>query len=303
MSVAGLLWAALAAVLNTVAGLLQSDATRFVTRRRPLARQPRYLAGLAVDGLGWLSTVAALQRLPVVLVQSVLGCAIVLTVYASRVRYGTVLRRQDHAAALACAVGLALVAAGTSSDTQVGISGWTVLAMVAAAVLLVTGVVAVWDGGRGWPLGVLAGLAFGGSALAVRAGHLDVRGVVPGAVTIALVAAFWLTGLAAHARALELTGVARLTAIVLVTETVLPGLAGILLLGDAVRPGWVWPLACGLALAMAGMLVLTGSPALRPPPTTALRGLRRPHPSAIDQGTEDPIGQRPSTLPGREPGS
>ena len=63
--VTGLLFALVATVLNSVAGLLESDATRRVTRGRSLVTQPRYLGGLVVDGLGWASTVVALRYLPV----------------------------------------------------------------------------------------------------------------------------------------------------------------------------------------------------------------------------------------------
>jgi len=77
--VIGLLFALAAMVLNSVAGLLESDATRHVTPRRSLAAQPRYLAGLVVDGLGWACTVVALRDLPVFVVQAVLGGAIALT--------------------------------------------------------------------------------------------------------------------------------------------------------------------------------------------------------------------------------
>ena len=77
--VVGLLFALAATVLNSVAGLLESDATRHVTPRRPLVAQPRYLGGLVVDGLGWAATVVALRYLPVFVVQAVLGGAVVLT--------------------------------------------------------------------------------------------------------------------------------------------------------------------------------------------------------------------------------
>jgi drug/metabolite transporter (DMT)-like permease len=273
----GLFWACLATVLNTVAGLLQSDATRYVTARRPLARQPRYLAGLLVDGVGWLCTVAALQHLPVVLVQAVLACAIVLTAFASRIRFGTVLRRRDRLAVAACTAGLVLVAASAGTETPARNSGWALVGLAAAAGLLATGVAALWDTGRGWPLATLAGLAFGGASLAVRAGHLGAAAVLPVVAAGVLVAVFWLAGLAAHARALQLTGVARLTAIVLVAETVAPGLAGVVVLGDPVRPGWMWPMVGGVAIAVGGMLVLTGSPALQAPPPTARRGLPHAH--------------------------
>jgi hypothetical protein len=59
------------------------------------------------------------------------------------------------------------------------------------------------------------------------------------------------------------------TAILLVTEVTVPGLAGIILLGDSVRPGWWVVMTAGLVLAVAGVVVLADSPAQRPPPLRA----------------------------------
>jgi hypothetical protein len=63
--IVGLCYAVAATVLNTLAGLLESAGARATATRLPLALRPRYLAGLLVDGAGWLCTVAALQRIPV----------------------------------------------------------------------------------------------------------------------------------------------------------------------------------------------------------------------------------------------
>ena len=59
---------------------------------------------------------------------------------------------------------------------------------------------------------------------------------------------------------------ARVTAILIVAEVTVPGLAGIVLLGDSVRPGWWAAMSAGLVLAVAGVVVLAGSPAQQPPP-------------------------------------
>ena len=84
-----------------------------------------------------------------------------------------------------------------------------------------------------------------------------------------LVIVFGVVGLVAYSRALERASLARVTAILLVTEVTVPGLAGIVLLGDSVRPGWWAAMSAGLVLAVAGVVVLAGSPAQQPPP---LRG-------------------------------
>lgn len=268
----GLLFALAATALNSVAALLESDGARYVTGRRPLLTQPRYLLGLLVDGLGWACTVLALRTLPVFVVQAVLGGAIAVIALLSRFRYGTTLRQVDRVAIAGCTAGLVLIAASAGAERPVRVSTGATLAMFGAGALLVVALLAVRSSGRAWPLGVLAGLGFGGTSVAVRAVHgtgaadpLTLLAQPP----VYAVLLFWAIGMVAYSRGLALTSVSELTAVLLVTEIVVPGLVGIALLGDAVRPGWWWVLALGLAMAVAGVVVLAGSPAQQPPPPRA----------------------------------
>jgi drug/metabolite transporter (DMT)-like permease len=262
----GLLFALAAMVLNSVAGLLQSDATRRVSKRRPLVAQPYYLGGLLIDLLGWVCTAAALRFLPVFAVQAVLGGSIALTALAARQLYGSTLRPLDRAAIGACVLGLVLVAASAGGDrpTAVSVAAFVVLSIAAAGLAVAT--VLLWRAGRAWPLAIVAGLGFGGTSLAVRAfvTPSDLVGLFTQPAPYLLVV-FWTIGLASYSRALVVGVLARVTAVFLVTEVIVPGLVGIALLGDAVRPGW-WPvMAIGLVSAVAGVVVLAHSPAQAPP--------------------------------------
>jgi drug/metabolite transporter (DMT)-like permease len=263
----GLSFALCAMVLNSGAGLLQSDATRRVRQRHPLLVQPRYLGGLIVDGLGWVCTVVALRHLPVFAVQAILGGTIALTALAARKLFGSLLRPVDRIAIGACLLGLVLVAAsaGAASPPAVSVAAYVVLSV--AAVGLAVATVALWHGDHAWPMAVVAGLGFGATSLAVRA-VADPGGDLVGLLTQPapyLVAVFWVIGLASYTRALVLGTLARVTAVFLVTEVLVPGLVGVALLGDAVRPGWWTPLLIGLLLAVAGVIVLAHSPAQAPP--------------------------------------
>jgi hypothetical protein len=130
------------------------------------------------------------------------------------------------------------------------------------------GLVAAWSARAAWPLALIAGLGFGGNSVAVRAVHLSL-GEDPLALLAAppvyLVIVFWVLGLLGYTRALQRGSLARVTAILLVTEVTVPGVGGIILLGDSVRPGWWSALAAGLVLAVAGVVVLAESPAHLPP--------------------------------------
>lgn len=142
------------------------------------------------------------------------------------------------------------------------------LTLGAMAILLMVGLVATWAATVAWPLALIAGLGFGGSSVAVRAVHLSV-GENPltllAAPPVYLVIVFGAVGLTAYSRALERGSLARVTAILLVTEVTVPGVAGVVLLGDSVRAGWWGAVIAGLVLAVAGVTVLAGSPAQKPP--------------------------------------
>ena len=110
-----LVFAVIATVLNSIAGLMQSNATRHVTRHRSLATQPWYIAGLVLDGCGWVCTVLALRHLPVFVVQAVQGGAIALTAIGARMIWGSSLRTIDRVAVGVCVTGLVLVSASAGS--------------------------------------------------------------------------------------------------------------------------------------------------------------------------------------------
>jgi hypothetical protein len=151
----GLLFAFAATVLNSWAGLLESDATWRVTRHRPLMTQPRYLGGLLVNGLGWVCTVVALRHLPVFAVQAILGAAITVT------------------AIVACLIGLVLVAASADTSSPPALPSAVHYVLIAATAALVVAIFASWPSSLPWPMAVIAGLGLGGTSLTARAVRID----------------------------------------------------------------------------------------------------------------------------------
>jgi len=259
----GVVFALVAMLLNSVANLLQSDAARVATPKRPLVVQPRYLASFLADGLGWLASVVALRYLPVFEVQAVLAGAIATTALLGRWCYGTVLRQVDRMAIGACLVGLTLVAASGYGHSADGVSTQVQVWLLIGFGVLVVGQVALWRA-EAWPLAVVAGLGFGGTAVAVRAvdtssGPFDL-GMLLSQPPTYLVIGFWVIGLVSWSRALQVGSLASVTAVFMVTEVVAPGAVGIALLGDAVRPGWWFPLLLGTTFAVLGSVVLARAP-------------------------------------------
>lgn len=265
----GLLVASVAMVLTSVGALLQADGSRRATRSRPVGLQPRFIGGVLVDLIGWLCAVVALRHLPVFAVQAVIGGSIALTTVASAWLTETPLSRSTRIAVSLCLVGLVLVAASAGDERPPVAAGIVNGILVGLLLVLGVAVLVLRQYQRAWPLALVAGSGFGGTALAVRAAHVEIgAGFSPmlllGQPALYLVAGFCVIGLVGYAAALARGAVGLVTAVFVVTEVVLPGLVGIALLGDPVRAGWGWPFALGLVIAVAGVVVLARAPARRP---------------------------------------
>lgn len=263
----GLVFAVAAMVLNCGAGLLQSDATTRTSKGRPLALQPRYLIGLVVDGLAWGCTVVALRNMPVFAVQAILGGSIALTALAVRWIWGTRLRVPDRFAIGGCVVGLVLIAGSAGDGVPHGGNEAADIVLGIAAFVLAGVVIALYNSRQAWPLALVAGLGFGGTSLAVRSVEVGTGPFDPLALlaqpALYLVIGFWLVGLVAFSRALARGNVAGVTAVFTVVEVVVPGLVAMALLDDKIREGWTAVFVVGLVLAVAGVIVLAGSPTQR----------------------------------------
>jgi hypothetical protein len=266
----GLLFATVAMVLNSCGALLQAEGAQRATKTRPAAVQPRYLAGLAVDLTAWGCAVLALRDLPVFAVQAVIGGTIALTAVVGARLAGAKLPTATRIAVGACLAGLVLVAASAGTMPPPARQRGVDVILLVAVLLLGVAVLVLRQGKRAWPLALVSGMGFGGTALAVRAAHVQTGdgfdlGLLLGQPSTYLVIGFWSVGMVGYTAALSRGDVGAVTAVFTVTEVVVPGMAGILLLGDPVRPGWGWVLALGLALAVAGTVVIAKAPPLRTP--------------------------------------
>lgn len=266
----GLLVALVAMVLNSAGALLQADGSRRATRSHPVAVQPRFLAGVLVDLVAWLCAAVALRQLPVFAVQAIIGGSIALTAVAGARMNERKLGRNTRIAVGACLCGLVLIAASAGTDRPPISSEAVNVSLIAGLLVLAVAALVLRQFGRAWPLAVTAGLGFGGSSLAVRAAHVEIgAGFSPIALlsqpTIYLVAGFWVVGMIAYSAALTRGDVGSVTAVFVVTEVVLPGIVGIVLLGDPVREGWAWPFVLGLVIAVGGVVAITRIPPPRRP--------------------------------------
>lgn len=257
-------------VLNSLGAILQGEGARRATRKRPAFIQPRYLAGIFTDLVAWGFAVLALRHLPVFAVQAIIGGTIALTAVIGARLIGARLLMSTRIAVALCLAGLVLVAASAGSEPPHFRQRGVDVVLLVSLLVLAVAVLALRQGKHAWPLALVSGMGFGGTALSVRAAHVQTGDGFDLAQLLAqpstyLVVGFWLVGMVGYTAALSRGDVGAVTAVFTVTEVLIPGMAGILLLGDPVRPGWGWVLALGLAMAVAGTVVIAKAPPLRPP--------------------------------------
>jgi drug/metabolite transporter (DMT)-like permease len=264
----GLLAALAAAGANAGAALLEASAARRASRPATIVLHPMYLGGLALDIGGWVLTVIALRFMPIMAVQAIVAGQVAITVVASHWVFDTPLRRLDLVAAGANVIGLALLVASASVDDEplVPTSGAIVALLATFVVLAAVGIPVSIRSHRAVLVSFIAGLAFGGTAVAVRL--VDLGGSLEDMASQALASpAVWamlgfaVLGLATYTLALQKGHVGPVVAVLAVTETLVPGFIGLIWLGDSIRPGWTPAFVLGLVLALGGVVVLARSPA------------------------------------------
>jgi drug/metabolite transporter (DMT)-like permease len=265
--VLGLLAALMSAVCYGVASVLQAVAARATARSRGvdprllvrLLRRGPFVGGLVLDVSGFVTQVVALRVVPVFVVQAAQAANLAVTALVAVPVLGARLRRQEWAAVAAITAGLGLLAVCAGAQGQQPVGGGFRLALLGCvAVLTVAGFAAgrLADPARSAVLGLVAGLGFGVVALAARSvtdlspAHL-VRDPASYAALCGGVTAFLF-----YATALQHGSVTVTTGAVVVGETILPAVVGVLLLGDRTRPGLAPLAVVAFAAAVAGALAL-----------------------------------------------
>ncbi|MFE5842953.1 hypothetical protein ACFQ7N_15025 [Streptomyces niveus] len=222
-------------------------------------RQWRYVAGLALDGLGFVLQIVALRAVPIYAVGAALAASLAVTaVVAARLLRVRLSAREWSAVGVVCA-GLALLALSSGAEGTEGGSTALRLAMLGVAVaVLLAGAVAgrLPDRPRALVLGFGAGTGFGVVEVSVRL----IDGVTPvELVTNPAVYALLLGGGAAFlllTSAFQRGSVTTATAGMVIGETIGPALVGVVWLGDRTRAGLGWLTVVGFAVAVAGALAL-----------------------------------------------
>ncbi|MEU8621666.1 hypothetical protein [Streptomyces sp. NPDC048623] len=218
-------------------------------------RQWRYVAGLGLDGLGFVLQIVALRTLPIYAVGAALAASLAVTaVLASRLLHVRLSRTEWGAVAVVC-LGLAMLALAAGREGhEGGGAGLSWGLLVVAFGVLAVGAAAgrLPDRPRALTLGLSAGFGFGVVEIAVRLiDSFDLTDPALYALLVGGGGAFLLL-----TSALNRGAVTTATAGLVLGETIGPALVGVVWLGDRTREGLGWLAVLGFAVAVAGSLTL-----------------------------------------------
>jgi drug/metabolite transporter (DMT)-like permease len=269
----GLLLALGCSVCYGTATVLQAVATRSVDAGSSdsgvdavlllrALRQWRYLAGIALDGLGFLLQVAALRLVPIYVVAAAIAASLAVTaIVAAWVLSARLSTLEWAAVGVVCAslAMLGLAAGPEGSERGPAGLGWALLVVV--AVLLIAGAAAgrLGDRSRALVLGLGAGIGFGVVEIAVRlVDPIDpTKAVFYTNPAVYAVIAGGVAGFLLLTSALSRGSVTTAVAGMVVGETVGPALVGVAWLGDRTRAGLSWMVVAGFVIAVAATLALS----------------------------------------------
>lgn len=220
-----------------------------------------YAAGLAVDGIGFLASIVALQKLPLFLVQAFVASAVAVTAALAVPALGIRLSRREIAAIGAIATGLVLLAVSAAEGEARKVSStfeWTLLGCgIALAALLAVGLADRSAQRSCIILATSSGLGFGVVALAARVLHVrDPWWSTVASPALWAIVAAGAVALVAYGFALDRGRATTVAAITSAVETIIPAGVGLIVLGDEFRSGFVLVAITGFVLTLAACFVL-----------------------------------------------
>jgi drug/metabolite transporter (DMT)-like permease len=223
---------------------------------------PIFIAGMALDVLGFAGSLVSARLIPLFLSQTIMSANLVVTAILSVFVLHVRLHRRDWIAIAIVLVALCILGAtaGRLGDRDPGIAmHWGVLAVSVIILGLGAALVRLLGRKAAVPAGLIAGILYGAMAVAVRVAHglepLQFGALLSDPASWAVVVA-GLGGFYLFTVALQVGSVNGVAAALVVGETVVPGIVGVALLGDAARPGYGWLVALAFIAAVIGAVAV-----------------------------------------------
>src|SRR5664279_1484618 len=223
-----------------------------------LLHEPVYFVGLAIDLLGFVFTVVALQLLPLFLVQAVVASSVGVTAVIVSAS-GRPMGRPGWIALAGSVTGLLLLGLSSQAgDVPPLAIGWHWLLLGMAVPLAGLGAIGVRMTGRWSPivLAFAAGLSFTCVAVARSFDMPDPVWMFVLQPAIWAIVVDGIVGTVLFAYALQRGRVTVVAAVTFTTNTVLPSAIGIIFLGDQVRSGYALVATAGFLVAVSGAIAL-----------------------------------------------
>lgn len=238
-----------------------------------LAGDRLYLVGFAGQVGGFALAFLARASLPLYLVQAGSSCAVGLATVFGVLVLGWRIRPLEVAVLISMAVGLVLLASASMPSAAKDVPSGAGLVLLGLPLLAVLYVVRAHRSTAAVP--VLAGIAFAVVAITSRSLADEPLPELPLYPLTWLMILAALIGQACLAVSLQQGSAASAVASMDATTVVLTSVVGIAFLGDQIAPGREWSVALGIALVVAGVLVLGSAARIAPVVDGAVARSRR----------------------------
>jgi hypothetical protein len=247
-----------------------------------------FIAGMVLDIVGFAGSIVSARLIPLFLSQTIISANLVVTAVLGIAVLGVRLHTRDWVAIVTVIVSLCvlgLTAGHRGEATSEPTVHWALLAVSVLILIGGIGLIRLLGARAAIAAGLIAGTLFGAMAVAVRV--LD--GLDPFRLgTVLADPASWtilvagLGGFYLFTVALQLGSVNGAAAALVVGETVVPGITGVVLLGDTAQPGQGWLVAVAFVGAVVGAVAVAifgaadahaspGDPETSPPATARSR--------------------------------
>ncbi|MCI3928144.1 hypothetical protein [Streptomyces sp. AN091965] len=221
-----------------------------------------FMVGTALDFVGFALGALAARLLPLFLSQTVISANLVITALLGIKLLGIRLSRAEWGSIGVVCASLVMLATAAGAEGESRGSHAEHWWLLAVTVLLMGGGTLLVRrlGSRGAiPAGLLSGLGFGAIGVGVRVlegvDPFDPLTLIADPALYAILIAGAI-GMYLHTVALQIGSVNGATAALVVGETILPGILGVVWLGDSSRPGFLWLAITGFVLAVAGAVAV-----------------------------------------------